>query len=1123
TLKGTEATSRSDVYYTDAASKSDDELTFVKLGTMYRQVKNYIENASNKVSFKVLIDKGNESAESSDEVTKVLRKVIELGGNEIYIHMDGKNIDMNSEVSASSVSMSDITTLGNIPQDTPGGCAYKTFFARATQEIDRRFQGEAFVKIDGVYVNIAKAVMMYAPKDKVSSANAYDGNNKDAYDIDKYDINNYFWADMFYDVKEKLDDRKDIQKKLFGLDYDELTKWTVAIGDVMLFVPPTNINVIESVNNETMPILRAKGTMTKGGHRVTRKLAMSVYFNEERGINGVAYEVEVGKDKKNPTKITYYMNGLRQLIAQFKFTPFLPIENEYINETLGIYAILFDTIQISHVPNYPHLYKAEIIMSEFDYETYMPEIAVMAEEKGLEDYGNPFSASINWAVMRYYYQRCIMRGEDIALSGYHFNSDEYRQLIIGNRTSLVPMAFKSNKMKLYIGDREQMDKMLEARMKQLSGKNEEKVAELTDAELAQMDKFKSLNNEIQRVIMSPECQEAINGISINDDNSHYMEFKGNLFSDGGTVSNKKGAIEDKVQALSEIFNSDLKDAVNSNCADGDLVADISVSELKYEKVSDGYDISFDVEFLVGTDYLSGEENLKDIKKDAGICMKMNPSKFYNDNKICVTYSAHFKDGTTTDNDENLDSYTRAQNQSKKKSCVCDKPFAIIADSPDMKFLDFCSNGKKHKEQQEKKKNDLRSIADLDNLKYVEYALGDYWIKDFNAMLSNHVSSVCINNISGTAAQYLGGEDTKFSLYIETTDQETVRALVELPKMVARMARDYHIILPYYPLRIESELTAFMGINEVVIENCSASTEADATGVYNIQMELRSVDRTLRDREAMERTAINNGGLLDGSEGTKTNKKVASYSDIKKLLAKAELYPDLELPTVKELEEAGFDYVRYKFQFDRTYVDPDFYFVYPQVLLSQCVRELCLNGMANGMGDSVLTDKAGASINITPTPGQGFTITEQNEKYKEQIEKIKAEREKINAQDQKNTHDNAKKKAFKKNNNLILHGNLEQWSICDDITPQFLEQDYKDQLISYETNENQQTANQEGKWVSDAREKVVKASEDIIEYLKTHELHASPCVKGGVPNFELSPSEIKTSILTAVTNFLGRDE
>ena len=159
----------------------------------------------------------------------------------------------------------------------------------------------------------------------------------------------------------------------------------------------------------------------------------------------------------------YHLNSLRALISQFKFTPFLPIENEYINETLGIDAIVVTNLSISNVPGYPKTIRAEFTCREFDYSTYIPEI--FNTDVAQDRYCNFFSLAFNWATMRYYYQRPLINGNEIQKQNYEFNSFEFNREVLKNRTLLIPMEFLDPSIEFYIADESCLDEMLAAKPK----------------------------------------------------------------------------------------------------------------------------------------------------------------------------------------------------------------------------------------------------------------------------------------------------------------------------------------------------------------------------------------------------------------------------------------------------------------------------------------------------------------------------------------------------------------------------------------------------------------------------------------------------------------------------------
>ena len=1051
TVKVGEAAESSQYVFVSGLHDEEEELNFVKIAGKWREVTFY-DQGEETSSFRWLMDPGDEANEKARQAAKNLQALLDKNGNEIYFLADDKAISRDSSMSAAEMgsAASDASIMGELSysvKNAPAGCAYKTGYARTHQEAYRRFSGTAYVKVDGKYCNLAKLALTDSTNEELYPDASYDGGHSTLFQPKRYDKEKQNFADAYFEVLSALDDRRKIQKELFNQEWTDLHKWTVTIGDVTCFVPPTNITCISAVQNESQPMIRTKGSATKGGHRVTRRLQLELYFNEDRGINGFKKDIKLPND----ATLTYKLNGLRQMVAQFKFTPFLPIENDYINDTLGIEAVLFESMQIGHVANYPKLYQVQLTLAEFDYAAYMPELITFAMESGYE--GNIFSSSINWAVMRYYYQRCIRKGDMVAASGYKFNTDEYNSLLTGNRTTLIPMAFNSNEIKFYLANREYLDQMVAARMEMLNGSGKSAI-DFGKDELSAMKKLGVLSKAIKEAAGSEDflaalkranenSQGDINLLMIGDPNNTYRYFAGRIEKgDSSSSANSYygtgvtygiGNKIDKDKNFDYYINAPVSviqnyvDAVNETLGDqGYLVGDTKLS-FDTKDTEDGKDVYIGISVGIGTDYLSKDDNFQDLKQDASNYIGVDKGEFFKDYRINIPLKAHF---------------TRDSNAFYHNTTG----FELDKDSPDMKFLEFCEQADDlEKEAKDvKKRKSGTDLNALDSIVYDEYKIGTAYIQDFNAVLSNHVSAVFVNNISGTSSQYLGGEDTSFTFVIRTTSREAAAKLSALPKIAAKYARDYHAILPYYPLRVDSEFTGFLGVNEVVIESAQVDTSNDATGVYTVQLAMRSVDRTLRDRESMQRAELHNDGYNRGEARVKNH--IKTFFEIQDILNKAELYPDLELPTLKEMEKVGYEFVRYKFQDGRQYVDPDFYFVYPQVLMSQVIRELVINGVNAGLGDRKLTDKTGAQINITPAEKKGFTVSDGNDLYTDQKEIIKKTSSVSESQQRKVSKEN-----LREGDLLVLRGEREQWAVCDDITPMFLEQNYRKEYEAFEAH------------------------------------------------------------------------
>lgn len=82
-----------------------------------------------------------------------------------------------------------------------------------------------------------------------------------------------------------------------------------------------------------------------------------------------------------------------------------------------------------------------------------------------------------------------------------------------------------------------------------------------------------------------------------------------------------------------------------------------------------------------------------------------------------------------------------------------------------------------------------------------------------------------------------------------------------------------------------------------------STVQGYPGVYSIAIRLTSVDRTQRQQEALRKLDVTpTGGNVDNSNYS--NLALKEYMNINETLSKAELYPDLDLPTIEDLAKKG---------------------------------------------------------------------------------------------------------------------------------------------------------------------------------------------------------------------------
>lgn len=1138
-----------------------------------------------------------------NKATDTLSQLIKSANGEIYIRFEGIGLDSSSKnfPTAMSGALLDIETTAKLRQMSKASTNITASgFNRLHTQHCRRYLGEAFIKTESefgdVYINLSKYLLGTIENDEsvnrligekkmtdyVKVSDKYEGKNNAAFNLQAYDINSKVYADAFFESIDALDDRKFIQQQLFGTNWDEMLDWNVVIGDVAFFVPPVNIRMQTYTHSERMPLLRARGSATKTEQRMNRILSMDIFFNEDRGINGYAYNTVLNDANKTP--ITYSINGLRAIVAMFKLTPFLPISNNFINKTLGIDAVVVTSLQISSVTSYPKLLQATLTMTEFDWRIYMPDIVQLeaattlgtaalqqtevdklrksiegSEEKVEEDtetelvyndkYRNWFEKTINWKTFRYYYQRPIRRGDYLKVLNYDFNSEEYIYFTCGGLTSLIPMSFQDPTMKFYMANEEYLKEILKARYELLQGNGDNSKISFDEDQLKLLEGIGSLYDDLYTISSNEKFQQdlkTLNEVVKSTDTAFYdvtdalYNLRPDKYYNQGCITNDMSnnpsllvplntclaqidKITDNTRAKYNNFFEAKPEYMSIIAKDGKTVSFAIAIKIKQGALDSTSMESFRTSLtaLIGRDPFREQGNWEGFIDNLGDI---------NEDRLIIPLTIDVQKGTTLA----VDTY-------KVKDSAM---FKLNSDTAAMQLIARAQELHKTYSKKGVTVDTVPDVNSLMNLVYDEYKLTNsgspgFIVTHWEARMTNRVSQMRSLSSDGFAPQFLGGEDVAITVEIQTTDKQVATMLTAIPKQISRLTRTYHLVMPCIPLRIESEFTKFLGVNEVTCEESYISTVPNQPGLYNIHMQFVSMDRTIREREAANRKAINNSGwnylrddeisdygkgtlmgaavgsiigiagaaaagwaslsvygigaillgmtagatafaggaaLLVGAthvvadfiklnsdhttdesagSGVEQSRKYNQYFEMKKALAEVDLYPDLELPTVAEMEAVGFYFTRYKFQDERLYVDPDFYFIYPVHLTSHIYRELAIHGMDVGIADTTLTDAEGACIKIKPNIGTGYTVVETNDEYDKQKKQADNKRKVVSqfrADQKKNSRQNLKEESgvempFMSLLNLTME--RDSWSICDQIQGMFLEKKYLKEVKNYE--------------------------------------------------------------------------
>ena len=173
------------------------------------------------------------------------------------------------------------------------------------------------------------------------------------------------------------------------------------IGAANFFVPPLSIDVNTAFKTGSLTggALRQKNTPKFNSGYKESSIKMRLFFPNYEEIWGISiddaskivlkdnYEIDFKTDGSSDEKIDKFLSSLRGLVAAFKYSPFLPVRNDYLNRVHGITAVALSGLSISTVPNFPFALAVDIELLNFNHKPLLPMI-------------NDFNQAIHWGKYR---------------------------------------------------------------------------------------------------------------------------------------------------------------------------------------------------------------------------------------------------------------------------------------------------------------------------------------------------------------------------------------------------------------------------------------------------------------------------------------------------------------------------------------------------------------------------------------------------------------------------------------------------------------------------------------------------------------------------------------------------
>ena len=787
-----------------------------------------------------------------------------------------------------------------------------------------RFVGEVYcyteIKGKMMWVNLNKYVMSHVDATEVytdlSSSpelNSLFGDNAKAFKLWSYNKNNLKYLDSLEEAtKESYQNRLKFHKNITGIDFKAFRACTMMLGDTLFLIPPTAIRNMSGVEYEKVNILRGKGSMVKGVTAREQYLEIDLYFYDEYGINGIPYEETL----PNGQKMTYYMNGLRSLIAQFKVAPYLPIENTYINDVLGIEAVSLVNLNVNTVEGFPRLLQATLTLRDFNYRIFMPDIPFDYGLKVSEDNQtveaqienmnqitemNPiFAKCFHWEIFRYYYQRLIAQGS--MLAQFPYNSPEYNDQFYKSRNPLKPINFcdKSDTISFFTPDEDWLSSALAVKKDRDFYGQQAITVELTEAGKDFFNRVGPISNTLSvdptlAKNVADNCQLSLFDLTAGDGLvTRENVLKKDAFSSNG--NSLVDGINGGEQAF-EVLNNMIMNVVDQVESSGALKYDTTDEEYNVNDQILTWKINFKITGtnLSSEDLISIKENLRDV-------MGLSTSNdVFKGNRLTVSISTNISNNIEIGSSMSI-------------SC------------PEMQAMQKYNNGIDGTP-------DMQNVYDYLNPAAMQFNpyLEEVPLQGLAFNMSNTFTEMQLKMMDGSAPQYMGSSDLSIELRIITDNSLVISMLNVLPSHSMNIAKQYRRIINCWPLRVRQNVLNMAGINEVLIDSIQIENLEGYPGVYDIRMRMTSVDRVMRNREMMME--------LDSKQDVTTlpEQSISSYFDIQNTLALAETYPDLDIPSLEELHQIGYRFLKYAGRV-RTYPDPDFYMVYAFQYTSQIIKQ-----------------------------------------------------------------------------------------------------------------------------------------------------------------------------------------
>lgn len=190
---------------------------------------------------------------------------------------------------------------------------------------------------------------------------------------------------------------------------------------------------------------------------------------------------------------------------------------------------------------------------------------------------------------------------------------------------------------------------------------------------------------------------------------------------------------------------------------------------------------------------------------------------------------------------------------------------------------------------------------------------DFVVNNISITVGQIVSDLQLANHQTPTHQFLGSLDTMISLHIRTQSRMVCTQFNEMINMVQNCTRKYKNKITTGYMGIENELINMCGVECVTLQNFNFSTVEGQPGLFDIQLDFLSYNKTqyeqekpngMAPHEVLDMDAITFAGAVgETGKGLEDFKNPIVLDGITEdLINELELYPDMQLPTYTVVNE-----------------------------------------------------------------------------------------------------------------------------------------------------------------------------------------------------------------------------